>query len=464
MNPKSETFSAPNSQQSAKGADSVASYHGTAGPVQVTFPDLMYGGPQQPAFVTAVTNLTGITHCADMNGGNGNCVAYTPNTINWHDQDHRSSSVEAYLTPVEDVREGWLTLVGQQVTKVLLTGSAPNVRATGVQFKSSANTGSTFTANARNEVILAAGAIGTPQLLQISGIGDPAILQPLGITPVVNLTTVGKNLQEQTMNSLGHHGSSSFNPDGSGPSDVIAYPSLSQLFASSAGGNGSTTPAQIASQIMSSYPSWAQSQSSNALSAAALTTIFGIQADLIVNNNAPVAELFFDTGFPTSDGFGIDMWQLLPFSRGNVAITSSSVFTKPKVTVNYFDVPYDLEVQTAGARAARKVLNHSAFSSISAGEAQPGTSTVPDNGDGGSDASWQSWITQNFVAVSHPIGTCAMMRRDLGGVVDARLRVYDTVNLRVVDASVLPMQVSAHLSSPLYGIAEKAADIIKSGV
>ena len=93
---------------------------------------------------------------------------------------------------------------------------------------------------------------------------------------------------------------------------------------------------------MSSYPSWAQSQSSNALSAAALTTIFGIQADLIVNNNAPVAELFFDTGFPTSDGFGIDMWQLLPFSRGNVAITSSSVFTKPKVTVNYFDVPYDL--------------------------------------------------------------------------------------------------------------------------
>ena len=121
-------------------------------------------------------------------------------------------------------------------------------------------------------------------------------------------------------------------------------------------------------------------------------------------------------------------------------------------------------MQTAGARAARKILNHSAFSSISAGEAQPGTSTVPDNGDGGSDASWQSWITQNFVAVSHPIGTCAMMRRDLGGVVDARLRVYDTVNLRVVDASVLPMQVSAHLSSPLYGIAEKAADIIKSGV
>jgi len=268
------------------------------------------------------------------------------------------------------------------------------------------------------------------------------------------------------MNSLGHAGSSSFITGGSGPSDVIAYPSLSQLFSSSAGGNGSTTPSQIASQIMSSYPAWAQTQSSNALSASALTTIFGIQADLIVNQNAPVAELFFDTGFPVSSGFGIDMWQLLPFSRGNVSITSTSVFTKPKVTVNYFSVPYDLAVQTAGARAARKILNHSAFSSISAGEQQPGTGTVPNNSNGGTDADWQRWIrgSNGFVAVSHPIGTCAMMRRSLGGVVDARLRVYDTLNLRVVDASVLPMQVSAHLSSPLYGIAEKAADIIKSGV
>lgn len=245
----------------------------------------MYGGPQQPAFVTSVTNLTGITHCADLNGGDGDCVSYTPLSINWQDDDHRSSSASAYLTPVENNRHGWLTLVGQQVTKILLSGSAPNVVATGVQFKSATNTGSTFTANARKEVIVAAGAIGTPQLLQISGIGDPSILGPLGINTIVDLPTVGRNLQEQSMSTLAHSAKSSFNPDGSGPSDCIAYPSLKELFSPNGGSNGSVTADQVASHIMANYPSWAQKEAINGLSADALETIFGIQAGLIVNDD-----------------------------------------------------------------------------------------------------------------------------------------------------------------------------------
>lgn len=158
------------------------------------------------------------------------------------------------------------------------------------------------------------------------------------------------------------------------------------------------------------------------------------------------------------------MWQLLPFSRGNVSIISDNVFTKPKVTVNFFNVDFDLAVQTAGVRLARRILNNRAFSSISSGEDIPGIETVPEDGHGGSDSAWQEWIQNGFNPVSHPIGTAPMMRRDLGGVVDAKLRVYDTTNLRVVDASILPIQISAHLSSTLYGVAEKAADIIKSGV
>lgn len=75
---KSETFSAPNSQQAAKGAQSISSYHGFSGPVQITYPDDMYGGPQQGAFVNTTVGLTGINHCKDLNGGTPNCVSITP--------------------------------------------------------------------------------------------------------------------------------------------------------------------------------------------------------------------------------------------------------------------------------------------------------------------------------------------------------------------------------------------------
>lgn len=75
---QAETFSAPNAQQQAKGAASIASYHGTTGPVQVTYPDEMYGGPQMPAFVDTMVNVTGIKHFKDLNGGTPNCVSITP--------------------------------------------------------------------------------------------------------------------------------------------------------------------------------------------------------------------------------------------------------------------------------------------------------------------------------------------------------------------------------------------------
>ena len=119
------------------------------------------------------------------------------------------------------------------------------------------------------------------------------------------------------------------------------------------------------------------------------------------------------------------------------------------------------------------------YSSLSAGETFPGAA-VPDNAQRGTDADWKTWIKQNYVSVAHPVGTAAMMKRSLGGqpfrfpfighlelnaplgVVNAQLKVYDTTNVRIVDASAMPMQVSAHLSATLYGVAEKAADLIKA--
>ncbi|KAJ7929582.1 alcohol oxidase [Mycena leptocephala] len=448
---KAETFSAPNAQQAAKGAQSIASYHGTSGPVQVTYPDAMYGGPQQTAFVNTIVNLTGISHFKDLNGGTPNCVSITPCSIDWHRSDHRSSSVEAYLTPVESARTNWVTLGKHIVTKIQWSnpGSIP-LTASGVEYAYWTNSTTRYFAHARREVIIAAGAIQSPALLQLSGIGDSALLGPLGITTRIDLKTVGKNLQEQTMNSLGANGNG-FDRGGDGPSDAIAYPNIYQLFG--------TQASTKVSQIQGNLSAWATSQAASALSASALQQIYQVQADLIINQNAPVVELFYDTGFP--DDLGIDMWQLLPWSRGSVKIKSTDPFTYPTIKVNYFSVGMDLDIQVAGARLSRRILTSPPLSSLSTGETVPGNQ-VPDNSQRGTDAAWQTWIKNGFASVAHPIGTAAMMKRSLGGVVNAQLKVYDTSNVRVVDASILPLQISAHLSSTLYGVAEKAADLIKA--
>lgn len=448
---KSEGFSAPNDQQRAKGAQSNDAYHGTQGPVQVTYPDEMYGGPQQPAFIASIGNLTGLAHCPDINGGDGNCVSITPFTINWHDSDHRSSAPQAYLTPVEYDRTNWLTLVSHQVTKIdFSTGSAP-LLASGVIFSPTGDAGTSYSAYARREVIVSAGAIQTPALLQLSGIGDSALLAPLGIQTLLDLPTVGKNLQEQTSSAIGANGNG-FDVGGRGPSDAIAYPNIYQLF-------GDGAQARV-SEIQGSLASWASAQAGSALSADALEQVYRVQADLIINHNAPLVELFYDTGYPAALGF--DMWQLLPFSRGTVQITSTDPFQKPQTTVNYFGVDFDLAVQVAGAKLCRRVLQTPPLSDLSTGEVAPGYDAVPNDANGGTDADWTNWVRSTYGSVDHPIGTCSMMRRDLGGVVDSQLKVYGTSNLRIVDASVLPIQLSAHLQAGLYGIAEKAADLIKA--
>ncbi|KAJ6450294.1 GMC oxidoreductase-domain-containing protein [Mycena sanguinolenta] len=281
--------------------------------------------------------------------------------------------------------------------------SRSKLQASGVEFASSTNSTARFTALARREVIITGGAIQTE----------------------IDLKTVGRNLQEQ----------------------AIAK----------------------GSQIQSSLATWATSQAASGLSAAALQTVFGVQANLIKKNGnflseeALVVELFYDSGFP--DDLDIDMWQLLPFSRGNVKITSADPFTAPAIRANYFSVELDLDVQAAGSRLSRRILTSPplkpAHPSILAIRWPPG-SKVPDDATRGSDVGGQTWIKNGFASVAHPIGTDAMMRRSLGGVVDAQLKVYDTANVRVVDASVVPLQLSAHLSSTLYGVAEKAADLIKA--
>ncbi|KAJ7652377.1 alcohol oxidase [Mycena polygramma] len=458
---KSENFKPPTADQIAKGASSSPKVHGQSGPVHSAFSHGMYLGPQQPAFMAAATNASGILHCPDLSGGHPNCVALNPVSINYNDNDRRSSSGQSYLTPVEKTRKNWVTLTEHLVTKILWADTTLPLVASGIEFATYTNTtnGTTrFTAHARKEVIVSAGSLRTPAILQLSGIGDASLLGPLNITTLVDLKTVGLNLQEQASsifafsNSPMAAGGTGFDVNGTGPNNAIAFPNLFQLF-----GNGSA--AKVA-EIEASIGTWAASQAGNAHSAAALETIFRAQADIIIKDKAPMIEIFYFTG-PDIDQIAANVWQLLPFSRGRVNIVSSDPFEYPNVHVNYFNVSFDLDIHAAGTKLLRKIFKTPPLSNLSIGETLPG-SDVPDDGQGGTDANWRAWVLQNFGSVAHPVGTASMMRRELGGVVDGYLKVYDTQNVRVVDASIFPTQLSAHLSASVYGVAEKAADLIKA--
>ncbi|RXK41352.1 hypothetical protein M231_01257 [Tremella mesenterica] len=446
---KSEGFSGPNDNQQAAGASQNPAYHSTTGPLQVTYPDDIYQGPHQKYFKQVISTNFSVPASVDADGGDAAVVAFHPNTIDWHDSDHRSSSATAYWSPIEGQRENIAILINQQATKILFNSGTP-VHATGVQFGTS--DGSRYEVDANREVIVSAGAIQSPALLQLSGIGDQGLLQSVGIDVVLDLPGVGKNLQEQTLDSIGWTLIDGFNPDGRGPSDCIAYPNLDALFGSNA--------SAIANTIDNNLQSYADdaAQAGAVISSDAAMSIFRIQQDLMVNKGVGLAEMFFDTGFPNG-GLGVDMWQLLPFSRGTVSITSTDPFTYPAVDPRYFAADIDMQIQVAGLRLSRKVFQAAPLRSIVTSENAPGFNTVSDDSDGGPEDQWRQWILDGFASVHHPIATCSMMAQEYGGVVGSDLKVYGTDNLRVVDASVLPMQISAHLAASLYGLAENAADM-----
>lgn len=310
-------------------------------------------------------------------------------------------------------------------------------------------------ANATRGVILAAGAIRTPQFLELSGIGDKSILQPLGIKTVLDLKGVGRNLQDQTMNSIAAKNTKQF--QGTGPSSTIAFPNVYQLFSNASA---------VRTDLQNKLDSMAASVVSRggAVNANAVKAQWSVLIDQIWNRNVSTMELFLDHGFP-ANALGQDTWNLLVFSRGSTHIKDSSGWSYPTVDPAYYSLPVDVDFTIAGLRAARKIFQTKPISESLSGELVPGFSKVPDNKDGGSYADWRKWISA-YSAVAHQIGTCQMgVSPELGAVVDANGRVYGVANgtLRIVDASILPMQFSAHLSSTLYAVAERMADAIANG-
>lgn len=360
----------------------------------------------------------------------------------------REDAARAYYYPVQG-RTNLHVLLNTTATKLDWAPNATVPTANGIEVSTQDDTVQFITA--RKEVILSAGALVSPLLLELSGVGNPSVLSKYGIDTVVNLPTVGENLQDQTTNGFQYTLSNEFNAtyDG-GASPCATYPSASSVF----GSNMTTVAADIKSKLQL-YAEQTAVANGNVTSPADLLEFFELQYELLYERQIPFAEFLI---FVSSGVWNAAMWSIRPFSRGSVHIGSGSSTDGAVINPNYFLLDVDLTQLVGAANFLREVFSTAPFSSNAGAETTPSFDIVPVGAD---EDGWKSWIYETYRSNWHYVGTAAMMPREKGGVVDSELRVYGTSNVRVVDASVLPFQLSGHPMSTLYAVAERAADLIK---
>lgn len=447
---KSETFTPPDSATTATvNVPFNSSSHGTDGPVHVSYPQSTY--PQVGAFLQSTSNV-GIPQSQNPDAGQswGAFLATSNiNPTNWT----RSFSRTAYLDPVT-YRPNLDVLTNHLVTKILFNSSstADEAVASGVQFSS--GSGSTpQSVSARKEVILCGGAVNDPQILQLSGIADAALLQPLGIDPVVDLPGVGYHLQDHLSTGVvfSPASSASMPPTtvtgnkavDSYVNSAIAYVSGSNIF-------GQQEWTSMVDQMRSSRQASVEAYDAPAAVKLGYNATYAAQVDKIFPSDLGPIELLFALSF---GGVQVQAALQHPLSRGSIKINSTDPFTPPSIDPAYLSNSVDMTILREGFKLARKVGTTSPLSNYTSSESAPGSSVS-------TDAQWETWIRTTVGTEFHPSSTCSMLPRDQGGVVDKRMKVYGTRNLRVVDASVPPISFSAHLMSVTYGLAELGSEMI----
>lgn len=443
---KSEDFQTPNSnaQSMVPSLKYNAASHGTGGNIKTGWPAVEYAMVQP--FFDAVSSL-GTPVNADPDSGDSWGAFLATSAIN-NDDWQRCSSRNGYLDAIDTERSNIHVLTGHQVTKVLFdtTGS---VTATGVQYASNSSA-TVHTVNAAREVIISGGTINSPVILQHSGIGETSKLSALGINTVVDLPGVGHNVQDHLSAALIYPlTDSSAGP----PSEVtgnaetdsfvqsaVAYINMSTLV-------GSETESLLAT-LRSNVTAAVNAYVAPDTVKQGYKTTYLSQVNKIYDSAVGLVEILF------ADIYGsinIQVALQQPLSRGSILINSADPFAAPSIDPGYLSQEIDLHLLREGHKLARRI--GTAMSGTLGSETTPG-SAVTD------DAGWESFIRQNAGTEYHPSSSCSMLPRDQGGVVDENLLVYGTSNLRVIDASIAPTALSAHLMTATYAIAEIGAEKI----
>lgn len=363
--------------------------------------------------------------------------------------DIREDAARAYYYPVME-RKNLVVIVNTTATRILWSQESHGGKAvaSGAEVLSH---GEALTIHANREVILSAGALRSPAILEHSGIGNPSVLSQQSIAVKVNLPSVGENLQDQTIIIVS---ATSLNLNTSGLPAFVAHTSLQDLF-----GNRTLSFYESTLAKLPEYAKAIAAQNGGASSAATQERLLKTQLDLLLKSNTPASEVV-----PASIGtfMGAAFWPLQPFSRGSVHINSTDGSVQPVIDPKFFQFDFDGLMAVEAARFSRRFLTTSPLSErVDMSTLIPSFELVPEDA---SDDIWLDWIkTQSaFQPNFHHLGTCAMLPKDMGGVVDNDFKVYGTDNVRVVDLSVVPLQVAGHSTSLLYGIAEWASQKFKT--
>ena len=353
------------------------------------------GIPRNEDFNGATMDGAGFFHVTQTNGKRCSCAA-------------------AYLKPA--LRRKNLTVFSHaHTTRVLFDGT----RATGIEY---VHKGTKMRLHAREEVILSGGAINSPQLLMLSGIGAADDLRKLGIDVIADLPGVGKNLQDHLVGGVTHQSTK--------PVTLAGAETIANLFRYLVFKKGMLT--------------------SNVAEAGAF---------IRSSNNPPVPDLelifgpvyYMNHGFanPPGHGFTVGAILLHPKSRGSIALRSSDPLEAPRIQPDYLSDPGDFRVLKEGVGRCRRIARAKAFDEFRGEEVWPGDRAK-------TDAGFESFIRDTSETLYHPVGTCRM-----GDVVDDHLRVRGVDRLRVIDASVMPTIVTGHPNAAVVMIAERAGDMIR---
>jgi choline dehydrogenase len=358
----------------------------------------------------------------DFNGAHQEGAGYFQSTTG---KSRRWSTATAYLRPARN-RGNLVVRPNAHATRIVVE----NGQATGVTYL---HHGTPRTASARAEVVVSGGVYGSPQLLQLSGIGPGELLQDLGIETVCDLPAVGKHLQDHffvrlayrctkpvTMNELAN----------SLPRRVVAMARYVLFKSGPLAANGVTAGAFARSDPRLERPD--------------LQFNFTPWSYAARDRTGAVPHPF--------PGFSLSAVHLRPDARGTVHLKSPDPLAPPAIRFNFLQTPYDLQALTAGMRLARAFTRQPALAPYVAEEIVPGPDT-------NTDAEFASSIRRTASSNLHPVGTCRMGPAG-DTAVDARLRVHSVGRLRVADAAIMPTVPAGNTNAPSIMIGEKAADMI----